>query len=243
MAAEFQIVNWNFISFLGFAIAVASFGTMLWIAGKQTKQTADLAVVTEDIEKMLSDQKQLTDDLRDVYASTIVEYVQRISNLYGLVIDFYKNQYKNGLIYLDKNKDRKTLDDFYDQHLFDLPRIEPIELVKAFGTEITNKHWRLTAKLRANMWQTYSDHGMALLMNSYREQMAKLVELKDVFVPYCNQRTKNDEAKYQKNYDLIKKENKEKVSIRSEDFTDTFTVQDSFNADLSDRTQKEEKST
>ena len=223
MSVEFEITNFSFVAVLGMALAFASFAIMLIIAGRQTKQTDNLAVVTKDIEKMVSDQTKLTNDLRDVYASSIVEYIQRISVSYGHAIDLYLNKYPNGKITLNKDKIRNTLDSYYDRHLFHLPRIEPIELVKAFGKEIADKHWRLTPKLMSNMWQTHSDYGMALLMHSYKDQMNKLVELKDAFLHYCNQATKDKDKKYQENYDLIKKEWNDVKTPKREDFTDEFS--------------------
>ena len=73
------------------------------------------------------------------------------------------------------------------------------------------------------MWQTHSDYGMALLMHSYKDQMNKLVELKDAFLHYCNQATKDKDKKYQENYDLIKKEWNDVKTPKREDFTDEFS--------------------
>lgn len=233
MAAEFEIVNFNFMSGLGLSIAIASFGMMLYIAGKQSKQTDDLAVVTEDIEKMVSEQTKLMDDLRDVYASSIVGYIHLTSQSYGYVLDLYLNNHPNGVFSLKKEQVKKMLNEYYDNHLFHLPVIEPIELVKSFGKEVFNKHWNLIAHLKSDMWQSYSDYGMALMIHSYKEQMQKLVELKDVFLPYCDDALKERDNLFKENWDLIKKEWESAVTPNREDFTDMFTVQDEFDADLS----------
>ena len=237
MAAGFEIVNFNFMVGLGLSIAVASFGMMLYIAGKQTKQTDDLAVVTKDIEEMISKQDKLINDVRDVYASSIVGYVQLTSRSYHFVIDLYTNKYENGVLSLKKPNIRKMLEDYYDRHLFHLPQIEAMELVKSFGKNMLDKHWRLTPHMKSDMWQAHSDYGMALLIHSYKEQMYKLVELKDAFLEFCDQDLKDKDKELQDRYDLIKKEWEEASTPNRDEFSDEFSVQEEFDADLSSKRQ------
>ena len=231
MAAEFQIVNWNFIGFLGFALAFASFGTMLMIFGKQNKQADDLADVTGEIEEMVTDQENRIKDVQDVYASSIVGYVQVISRSYYHPLDLYTNKWKDGELSLKKNQIRNILTNYYDNHLFHLPPIEAMEIVKSFGKKMFDKHWRLTPHMKSDMWTPDTDYGMALMIDSYKEQMYKLVELKDAFLEYCDQDMKSRDEKCQEYYDLIKKEFEEKVIPQNDDFNDVVTAQSLHDAD------------
>jgi len=125
-----------------------------------------------------------------------------------------------------KGNIRKTLTDYYDHHLFHLPTIETMKMVEYFGKNMLDKHWRLTPHMKSDMWQPDTDYGMALMIDSYKEQMYKFVELKDAFLQYCDQDMKDRDEKHQKYCDLIKKEDEEKVIPQREDFTGEFTVLD-----------------
>ena len=80
--------------------------------------------------------------------------------------------------------------------------------------------------MKSDMWQAHSDYGMALLIHSYKEQMYKLVELKDAFLEYCDQDMKDRDEKCQEYYDLIKKEWEATSEPKREKFTDEFTTLD-----------------
>lgn len=234
MPVDFEITNFSFLAGLGFSVAIASFGMMLYIAGKQSDQS-------DKIEKMIRGQTQLVDDTRDVYASEIVGYIQLVSDSYGTVMDYYQNNHPNGGYTVAKENAKRILNNYYDSHLFHMPKIEFIELVKVFGKDVAKQHWKLHASLMSGSWQTYSDHGMALLMHSYKQEMDNLVKLKDLFLSYCDDVMKERDGEFQENYDLIKKEKEAAVKPRKEDFPVGSSVQDSYEADLSNTKKEKEE--
>jgi hypothetical protein len=214
-----MVTDFSFIEFLSMAVAFAAFGTTIVIAHRQGKQTEELASATNEIHDMTSEQTKLTTDTRDFYAAAFVGYVRLISNSYGHVIDLYQNKYYGKPMSQEKTNISKMLMEYYDNHLTKgLPKIEAIELVKTFGREIADKHWTHTAKLTSNMWQAYSDHGMALMIYSYKEQMYKLMELKNAFLEYCEESFKERDSDFQENYDLIGKDFTDSEKPKREDF-------------------------
>jgi len=111
-------IEYGFLGILGFSLAAASFGTMLWIFGRQTNQTENLTgmtntigeIVTEqhkiisDVGKMLTNQAKLKNEVRDIYASGIVGYVQLMSRSYNFVINLYNDKWEDGEFSIQKRE-------------------------------------------------------------------------------------------------------------------------------------------
>ncbi|GEM_PF-5160119 len=194
-----MVTDFTFLGILSMAVGFAALGISIIIAHQQGK-------ITDEIHESTEEQKKLLLDTRDFYASVFVGYVRLISTDFKHVISLYENNFKVEQSIIKKKNTEQTLRDYYDNDLFRrLPQIQAIELVKVFGGEIANKYWIHTAKLTSDMWQPYSDNGMALMMHSYKEQMFKLVELKNDFLPFCDKSMKEKEHTFQENYDLIEK--------------------------------------
>jgi len=214
-----MVTDFSFVAILSMAVAFAALGTTIVIAHRQGKQTEELASATDEIHGMTSEQAKLIADTRDFYAGAFVGYIRLISDRYASVITLYENNFRGRPMSTQKENVRRMLKEYYDNFLTrNLPKIEAIELVKVFGREIADKHWTHTVKMTSSMWQADNDYGMALMMDSFIEQMQKLVELKDEFLPFCEESYRNNDSDFQENYDLIEKFANSAVKPKREDF-------------------------
>lgn len=207
-----MVIDFSFIGVLSLAVGFAALGTTIIISYNQGK-------LTDEIHQSAKEQQKLLSGTRGFYASVFVGYVRLISNRYANVIALYKNEFKGKPMSQQKEHVRQMLKEDYDNLLVrDLPKIEAIELVKVFGIEIADKHWTYTTKMTSSMWQPSTDCGMALMMQSFKKEMYKLVKLKDVFLSFCMESYIKDDSDFQENYDLIKKLADSSVTPKKEDF-------------------------
>jgi len=204
-------VDLSFVAILSLAVGFAALGTTILIAHKQGK-------LTNEIHENAREQDRLLADTRDSYAGAFVGHVRRVSGIYHHVISLYEKEFYGRPRSPEKEDMQEALQGYYDDHLFNLPKIEFIELVKVFGREIACMHRTYTAKLTSNMWQAYSDHGMALMIHSYKEEMNKLLKLKDEFLPYCDEEYRNQDKDFEEKYRLIKQCYKSAKKPKKEEF-------------------------
>ena len=184
-----------------------SIGLVIAIFAIQQSQGEQIKDLIHDAKSSIKEQHDLLKDVRDVYASSYVQWVHNFSQSYEHVINLYEKNYL-GSSDLSRKKEaaRSNLIDYYDRHLITwFPKVELIELVKTFGKEIANNVWRSQTHLNANMWQPGDDNGIGLMVNHYKEQIKKAVELKDKFLPFCDDGMKEKDKSFQKYYDIINK--------------------------------------
>lgn len=169
------------------------------------RQGDNLEKMTGEVQKFVKKQNKLIDDTRDVYASAYVMWVHHIALNFEHVINLYNTKYSGQPIDQSRENVRKLLQDYYDRDLTTArPKIETMELVKVFGKELADTVWVSVAHLQANEWQSYSDEGMALMINDYKDHAKKAVELKEIFLTFCDEKTKLDDQRHNEQYDKIK---------------------------------------
>lgn len=76
--------------------------------------------------------------------------------------------------------------------------------------DVADSVWIKSPKLRAEDWAPYDDRGMKLMMNEYKEQIKKGIELKDLFLSYCDDTLKKKDVKYHQYYEIVKKTQSDK---------------------------------
>jgi hypothetical protein len=174
------------------SVGFAALGVTIFVAHNQSK-------LTHRIRKVSDEQQKLLGDTRNFYATAFVKIVQRVSDRYEHVLSIYKNT---------ENKIQKgtILRGYYDGHLVQmLPSIEDIELVKVFGLEIAEKYRLHTTTKSSKTWPTDSDNDIKDMMDSYKQEMFNLVQLKDVLLPFCDDIVTEKDSEFEDNYSLIKK--------------------------------------
>lgn len=194
---------------LAFFYAMATFvggaGIAIVIGLGQKRQTQTIEKMTREVQDVVKKQNKLIDDTRDVYASAYVSWVHHITFSFDHVINLYNNRYLGQPISQNRENTRSTIKDHYDRDLtISRPKVETLELVKVFGKEIADKVWTYTAHLQANEWQPYSDDGMALLINDYKKYVKKAVDLKDTFLPFCDENMQKKDQKHRETYNKIR---------------------------------------
>ena len=213
------MVNFEFVGLLSMIVGFAALGVTIVIAHIQGKQTEKLTSVTDEIHEMAKklnsaikvihevakEQKRLNDDARSSYANAFVNYIGLISNQYERVINTYEKRFKGKPSNEEKNIARQRLIAYYNIILIrDLEKFKQNESVKIFGKRIADKHWEHTKIMSSDMWDTFEDNEIESMMNYFIVQMQKLVELKDIFLQYCEKSVKNKDLEYKENYELIK---------------------------------------
>ncbi len=170
------------------AVGFAALGTTIYVAHNQSK-------LTHRIRKVSDEQQSLLADTRNFYAAAFVKTIQKISDRYGHVISTYKSQ---------NNQTQKPtiLKGYYDGHLINmLPKIEDIELVKVFGIEIAEKYRIHTTNKSSKLW---SDSEIDKMMDTYKEEMFNLIQLKDILLPFCDESVIDRDEQLEENYRLIR---------------------------------------
>lgn len=208
-----------FLASISIGLAIAIFGIQQ-SQGAQIKNISEkINSATNEIHEMTSEQMKLLNDTKEAYAESIVNYIQRISiNYFGPLDRYEEYNYADATLDL-KEKTRHSIKQTYDNMFHHgLPKIDQIELVKTFGLEITNQYWINTAKLFAEDWQPHNDYGLALLIHSYKQEMFNLIELKNIFLPYCHVSTQTRDEKFEKYYEKITKEWLDEKSPNKSDF-------------------------
>jgi len=155
--------------------------------------------LTHRIRKVSDEQQALLSDTRNFYATAFVKTIQKTSGRYSHVMDLWNNT---------QNKTQKglILKGYYDNHLIHmLPKIEDIELVKVFGLEVAEKYRIHTTKKTSKSWDVESDSGLEQLMESYKEEMFNLIQLKDILLKFCDNTIIGMDAQLEENYDMIRK--------------------------------------
>lgn len=182
-------ISLDLITILSMIIGIAALGTTIYIARNQNK-------LTNKIRKVSEEQQGLLTDTRNFYATAFVKTVQKISERYSHVMDIYKSQ--------DNQTQKSTiLKGYYDGHLINmLPKIEDIELVKIFGLEIAEKYRIHTTNKSSKTWGD-SESEINSMMDSYKQEMYNLVQLKDVLLPFCDETVYILEDQLEENYQLI----------------------------------------
>ena len=211
----------NFVGLLSMTVGFAALGVAIIIAHRQGKQTKKIASVTDEIHEMAKElnsatkeihevakeQKRLNDDARSSYANAFVNYIGSISKQYERVIITYENRFKGKPNNEEKNIARERLKQYYNNMLIrDFEKFKQNESVKIFGKRIADKHWEHTKRMSSYMLDTFDDNEIKSMMKNFIVQMQKLVELKDIFLQYCEESVKNKDLEYQKNYELIKED-------------------------------------
>ena len=182
-------INLDFIAFLSMAVGFAALGTTIYVAHNQSK-------LTNRIRKVSEEQQGLLTDTRNFYATAFVKTVQKISERYSHVMNIYQSQ--------DNQTQKSTiLKGYYDGHLINmLPKIEDAELVKIFGLEIAEKYRIHTTNKSSKTWGD-SESEINSMMDSYKQEMFNLVQLKDILLPFCDETVNLVEDQLEENYQLI----------------------------------------
>ena len=181
--------NLDFLSILGLVVGIAALGTTIYVAHNQNR-------LTNKIRKVSDEQQGLLEDTRNFYATAFVKTVQKIAERFSHVIDIHNDQ---------NNKTQKStiLKGYYDGHLINmLPKIEDIELVKIFGLEIAEKYRIHTTNKSSKTWGD-SESEINSMMDSYKQEMFNLVQLKDILLPFCDETVNLVEDQLEENYQLI----------------------------------------
>jgi len=172
------------------AVGFAALGTTIYVAHNQSR-------LTNKIRKVSDEQQGLLEDTRNFYATAFVKTVQKIAERFSHVIDIHNDQ---------NNKTQKStiLKGYYDGHLINmLPKIEDIELVKIFGLEIAEKYRIHTTNKSSKTWGD-SESEIDSMMDSYKQEMFNLVQLKDILLPFCEETVYIQEEQLEESYQLIK---------------------------------------
>jgi hypothetical protein len=190
---------------VGFLIAF-----VIYIAHtRQSKKIKDMIIetrkTTTEVQDMIKKQNKLIDDTRAVYAEAYVSWVQLIIISFEYVVDWYNTRYVNQPISQLRENTKSNLIDHYERDLvYRCPKVETMELVKVFGREIADEVWTSTTHMHATDWQPERDEGMALMINEYKERVKQAIDLKDTFLPFCDESTKVKDQNLKGTYDKIK---------------------------------------
>ena len=171
------------------AVGFAALGTTIYVAHNQSR-------LTNKIRKVSDEQQGLLEDTRNFYATAFVKTVQKISERFVHVMDIHNSQ---------DNKTQKStiLKGYYDGHLINmLPKIEDAELVKIFGLEIAEKYRIHTTNKSSKTWGD-SESEITSMMDSYKQEMFNLVQLKDILLPFCDETVTILEEQLEESYQLI----------------------------------------
>ena len=191
-----MVTDFTFVGMLSLAVGFTALGVTIIIAHNQGK-------LTNEIHKAVIESEKLLSDTRALYATAFVVHVGSISERCAYAITLYINS-SNQPRSMQKETIR-LLKGYYDVILINnFPKTEVMELVKIFGREIADKYLACTVKKTSSMWDADKEHNMKLMMCHLKKQTQKLVEMKDAFLPFCAESCRNDDLKFQKNYDLIK---------------------------------------
>jgi len=188
--------DWSYIFFIAGVGITTILAVSIFIMSQKTIKEAH---------KMIKKQDDLLKNVRDVYASSYVHWVQLIAKNFETVIKRYENDYlPNPNIIRLKHSPKEDLMNYYNIHLNTwFPKIELMELVKTFGKSIATSVMRTQSHESADVWSPSRPEGMRQMINDYIERIQDAIELKNKFLPYCDDSLKTKDKSFQKYYDII----------------------------------------